>query len=90
MQRKKTIEDLAEDAGGMFALVVAAAKRAKQLKEGRQRVTECPSANPLTIAIQELVDGKVLVRPPGEKDGAAEAGGEPEGETAEPSTPDEE
>lgn len=68
MRRQKDVHQLAEEVGGMFALVVAAAKRAKQLREGRQPVTACDSSNPLTIALQEMLEGKVVVRPPGEKD----------------------
>jgi len=73
MQRKKTIDELAEEVGGMFALVVGVAKRAKQLKEGRARVVDCPSANVLTVAMQEFQEGKVIVRPAGEREETAEA-----------------
>lgn len=68
MRSQKSVHELAEEVGGMYALVVAAAKRAKQLREGRQPVTKTQSANPLTIALQELLEGKIIVRPPGEKD----------------------
>ena len=68
MARFKDVYELADETGGMYALVVAAAKRAKQLREGRQPVVQSDSGNPLTIAIQELLDGKVLVRPPGAVD----------------------
>lgn len=68
MRGQKSVHQLAEEVGGMYALVVAAAKRAKQLREGRQPVTTCDSSNPLTIALQEMLEGKVVVRPPGEKD----------------------
>jgi len=66
MPRYKDVHELAGEVGGMYALVVAAAKRAKQLREGRQAVTDCASGNMLTVAIRELVEGKVIVRPPGE------------------------
>jgi DNA-directed RNA polymerase omega subunit len=72
MQRKKTINELAEEVGGMYALVVGVAKRAKQLKEGRARVVDCPSANVLTVAMQELQEGKVIVRPAAEGEEPAE------------------
>ncbi len=65
MPRYKDAHELASEVGGMYALVVAVAKRAKQLREGRQAVVECDSNNTLTVAIKELVEGKVLVRPPG-------------------------
>lgn len=74
MRGQKSVHDLAEEVGGMYALVVAAAKRAKQLREGRQPVTQCDSANPLTVALQEMLEGKIIVRPPGETD-------EPDAET---------
>ena len=63
MPRYKDVYELAEEVGGMYSLVVAAAKRAKQIREGRQPVIEINSANPLTIAIEELLQGKVQVRP---------------------------
>ncbi len=75
MRSQKSVHDLAEEVGGMYALVVAAAKRAKQIREGRHPVTSTDSSNPLTIALQELLDGKIVVRPPGEKD-ESEAGAE--------------
>ncbi len=68
MRSQKSVHELAEEVGGMYALVVAAAKRAKQLREGRQPVTRADSANPLTVALQELLEGRIVVRPPGEKD----------------------
>ncbi|MBM3474584.1 MAG: DNA-directed RNA polymerase subunit omega [Armatimonadetes bacterium] len=68
MSRYKDVYELADETGGMYALVVAAAKRAKQLREGRQPVVQADSSNPLTVAIQELLDGRVLVRPPGAVD----------------------
>ncbi len=71
--KKKSVDELAEEAGGMYALVVAVAKRAKQLKEGRARVSDCPSANVLTVAIQEMREGKVVIRPPGEREEGAES-----------------
>ena len=73
MPRYRDVYELANQVGGMYALVVAAAKRAKQLREGRQPVTQCPSSNPLTVAIQELLEGKVMVRPPGAGDDEARA-----------------
>jgi DNA-directed RNA polymerase omega subunit len=75
MRSQKSVHELAEEVGGMYALVVAAAKRAKQIREGRQPVTSTDSSNPLTIALQELLDGKIVVRPPGEKE-ETEAGSE--------------
>jgi len=42
-----------------YTLVVMAAKRAKQLKEGAPKLIETSSTNPLTIALEEIAAGKV-------------------------------
>jgi len=67
MPRYRDVYELAEEVGGMFVVVVAAAKRAKQIRDGRQPVVEIDSANPLTIAIEELLEGRVVVRPADEE-----------------------
>lgn len=67
MSRYRDVYELAEEVGGMFVVVVAAAKRAKQIRDGRQPVVEIDSTNPLTIAIEELLEGKVVVRPADEE-----------------------
>jgi DNA-directed RNA polymerase subunit omega len=68
MSRYREVYELAAEVGGMYALVVATARRAKQLREGRQPVVESTSGNPLTISIQEFLEGRVVVRPPGAAD----------------------
>lgn len=45
-----------------YALVILAAKRAKQLKEGSRPRLATDSTNPLTIALEEIADGKVQCR----------------------------
>ncbi len=42
-----------------YALVILAAKRAKQLKEGSRPRLPTDSTNPLTIALEEIAGGKV-------------------------------
>ena len=42
-----------------YSLVVLAAKRAKQIKEGAPLLIETSSTNPLTIALEEIAVGKV-------------------------------
>jgi len=42
-----------------YALVILAAKRAKQIKEGSTPLIATDSANPLTIALEEIAAGKV-------------------------------
>lgn len=61
-----SIEELSDNVGGRFPLVVAAAKRARQLKEGAVPLVKLSSNNPLTIALAEIAAGKVVVKAPGE------------------------
>lgn len=57
--------DRVEDQGeSRYTLVVLAAKRAKQLREGAQKLIETRSTNPLTIAMEEIAAGKVISRVP--------------------------
>lgn len=42
-----------------YSLVVVAAKRAKQLKEGAPPLIDTLSQNPLTIALEEIAAGKI-------------------------------
>lgn len=42
-----------------YALVVLAAKRARQIKEGAPHLIETKSVNSLTIALEEIADGKI-------------------------------
>lgn len=43
-----------------YTLVVLAAKRAKQLRDGAPKLIETTSTNPLTIALEEIAAGKVI------------------------------
>jgi DNA-directed RNA polymerase subunit omega len=42
-----------------YALVVLAAKRAKQIKEGGRALIKTDSVNPLTIALEEIASGAI-------------------------------
>jgi len=61
-----SIEELSDRIGGRYALVVAAAKRARQLKEGAVPLIKTSANNPLTIALAEIAAGKVVVKQLGE------------------------
>lgn len=61
-----SIEELSDRVGGRFPLVVAAARRACQLKENAVPLVKINSNNPLTIALAEIAAGKVVVKEPGE------------------------
>ena len=51
-----------------YSLVVLAAKRAKQLREGAPKLIETASTNPLTVALEEIAAGKVTARMPTESE----------------------
>ena len=61
---------LEERVGSKYALVIVAAKRARQLKEGLPQFVRGSSGNPLTIALEEVAEGKVTALPPEEGEGA--------------------
>jgi len=42
-----------------YTLVVAAAKRARQLAEGAHKLTKCNSEKPVTVAINEISENKI-------------------------------
>ena len=60
------IEELIERMGNSYDLVVAAAERAKQLRNGARPLVDIESRNPLTIALQEIAEGKIVLKPPDE------------------------
>lgn len=64
-----------------YTLVVLAAKRAKQIKEGAPILIDTESTNPLTIAMEEIAAGKVTVTE------AVIAPGKSSPEAAAPKTP---
>lgn len=63
--------------GSKYALVVLAAKRAKQIKSGARPLVDTDSRNPLTIALEEIAAGKVICHV-AETDALPSAVGQPE------------
>lgn len=59
MMKQPPIEKLMEKVDSRYTLVVAAAKRARQLLEGAPHLVEVDSAKPVTIALQELAQDKI-------------------------------
>lgn len=57
--------------GGKYALARALAERARQLQNGATPLTEVKVANPLSTAIQEILEGKVTFEFKEEEDGTA-------------------
>jgi len=55
-------DKLEEQIKSRYTLVILAAKRAKQLKEGAPKLIETNSTNPLTIALEEIAAGKLFAK----------------------------
>ncbi|NMB33323.1 MAG: DNA-directed RNA polymerase subunit omega [Clostridium sp.] len=53
------INSLLEKVDSRYTMVVAAAKRARQLTEGANKLTDCESDKLVTIAINEIDEGKI-------------------------------
>ncbi len=53
------ISSLLDKVDSRYTLVVAAAKRARQITEGAHKLTECDSEKPVTIAINEIDEQKI-------------------------------
>lgn len=54
-----SIVDLKERVGDKYSLVVITSKRARQLIQGEKRLINIDSNKPLTIAINEVDQGKI-------------------------------
>ena len=57
------VEELIDQLGSSYDLVVAAAKRARQLRDGARPLVDIDSKNPLTIALQEIAEGSIILKP---------------------------
>jgi DNA-directed RNA polymerase subunit omega len=55
------LESLLEKVDNKYALVIAVAKRARQLKEGHLPMVDIASTNPVTVALEELAAGKIRI-----------------------------
>ncbi len=58
--KQPPLELLRDKVDSRYSLVVCAAKRARQILEGAAPSVEIDSKKPVSIALQELVDGKLL------------------------------
>jgi len=47
-----------------YALVIVAAKRARQLKEGALPLVDVDSTNPVSVALEEIAAGKIRYEAP--------------------------
>ena len=58
-----SLEELEEKIGFRFSVVMAVAKRARQLTDGSRTFYNGESNNPLTVATHELSNGSVVCVP---------------------------
>jgi len=57
------IEGLLKRCGSIYRLVILAAKRAKELSEGSPTLVETSQRKVTSIALEEILQGKVLYKP---------------------------
>lgn len=56
---KPSINELLEIAGSRYSLVIAASKRARQIIDGAEPLTQASSMKPVSIATQEIYEHKI-------------------------------
>jgi DNA-directed RNA polymerase subunit omega len=53
------LSSLLEKVDSRYTLVVATAKRARQLSDGAHKLTRCASEKPVTVALNEINEDKI-------------------------------
>ena len=61
MMVKPTTAELLEKTDSKFRLVIATAKRARQIAEGAEKLTDKEDEAPVTVAANEIAEGKVII-----------------------------
>ena len=54
-----SVDELEKQVDAKYTLVIAAAKRARQLREGSPNLVEVSSSKEVSIALHEIAQGKV-------------------------------
>lgn len=62
MMVKPTVKELLTKVDNRFELVVATAKRARQISRGEEVLIDTDEEAPVTIAANEIAEGKVSVK----------------------------
>lgn len=63
---KPTVSELLQKAKNRYELVIATSKRARQIAEGAQVKTSVNEESPVTLAANEIAEGKVEIIEPEE------------------------
>ena len=58
---KPTVNELLKHAENRYALVIATSKRARQISKGAKPLTDKEESSPVTIAADEIAEGKVTI-----------------------------
>ena len=58
---KPTVNELLEKADNRYELVIATARRARQIAEGAEPKTDVKEESPVTLAANEIAEGKVKI-----------------------------
>lgn len=61
MMVKPTVTELLTKVDNRFKLVIATSKRARQISEGEEPLSDCEEESPVTIAANEIAEGKVKI-----------------------------
>ena len=62
MMVKPTVQELLTKTENRYELVIATAKRARQLAGGDEPLTTKKEASPVTLAAVEIAEGKVYIK----------------------------
>ena len=58
---KPTVNELLDHAENRFALVIGASKRARQIADGDEKLTNVKEESPVTLAANEINEGKIII-----------------------------
>ena len=58
---KPTVAELLTKAQNRYELVIATARRARQIAEGAETLTKVKEESPVTLAANEIAEGKVII-----------------------------
>lgn len=61
MIAKPTVKELLEHAENRYALVIAASRRARQIAKGAEKMTDVKDKSPVTVATNEIAEGKIEI-----------------------------
>ena len=65
---KPTVNELLNYAENRFALVIATSKRARQIANGEKKLTDVDDESPVTLAANEINEGKIEIYEKNEED----------------------